>query len=142
MNRLEEKHIEFLRRVASKPNSIHPLGELPMVDADAMAAEGLLIKYNKATGPWYSIGRYGAQYVKDHLTSNDSPELKALAVAYVKSKGYEEEGAAEKIVEREGVETILRSQAEEIRQERQGQKEVSVPMNERGVPEIKFRGPV
>ncbi len=141
MNKLEAKHMEFLRRVAAKPNSIHPLGDMPIADADAMANEGLLIKYNKSTGPWYSIGRYGAQYVKEHLTAGDSPELKALAIAYVKSKGYEEEGAAEKIVEHEGVDLILRSQAEEIRQERQGQKEVSIPMNEQGKPEIKFHKP-
>ncbi len=138
MNKLEAKHMEFLRRVASKPNSIHPLGDFPVAEADAMAAEGLLVKYNKATGPWYSIGRYGAQYVKEHLVGGDSPEMRKLAEAYVVSKGYTEEAAVE-IVDREGVETILRSQAEEMRQGTQ--KEVQIPMNEQGKAEIKFHKP-
>lgn len=137
---LGPKHVEFLRKVASKPNSIHPLGDMNQADADAMANEGLLIKYAKAAGPMYAIGRYGVQYVKEHgmANPNDIPEMVKLAVDYVKSKGYTEEGAAEKIVEQEGVEKILLTQAEELRNSRQ--REVSIPLNEQGKPEIRFKG--
>ena len=137
---LGPKHIEFLRKVASKPNSIHPLGTMNQADADAMAHEGLLIKYAKAAGPMYAIGRYGAQYVKEHgaVKPDESPEMKALAIAYVKDKGYTDEGVAEKIVAEQGVEKILFTQAEEIRQGRQ--REVTIPLNEQGKPEIRYKG--
>jgi hypothetical protein len=138
MDRLEQKHIDFLRICAEAPNRIHQLPEdVSQMDADAMANEGLLIKYNRPTAPQYAIARYGSQFVKEHSTA--SPEMRKLAIAYVMSKiegGSEED--AEKIVNENGVETILRTQAEEMRHG--SQREVKVPTNELGAPEIKFRG--
>lgn len=138
MNKLEQKHINFLRSCAAKPNSIHALPkEVDFMDADAMAKEGLLVKYNKPTGPQYAIGRYGAQFVKEGFGVSISPEMTKLAVDYVTTKGYTKE-AAEKVVIENGVELILQSQAEEMR--RGTQREVVVPLNDQGKPEIKYKG--
>ena len=133
---MNKAQIELLKRCAAKPNSIHEPGEASITDADQLANEGLLIKYNKPLGPMYSIGRFGAQYVKENFSPNGSPEMRKLALAYVVGKGYSEE-QAEEIVDTEGVEKILLTQAEELRSGTQ--REVQVPLNERGEPEIKFR---
>jgi hypothetical protein len=136
MNRLEKHHIDFLRTCAAKPNSIHALPlDVLHIDADAMAAEGLLVKYQKPTGRFYAIARYGAQYVKE--ISEPGPELTDLAVKYVMSKGFEEDKAKE-IVEQHGVNNVLQSQADEMRQG--AQREVTIPTNAQGVPEIKYKG--
>lgn len=135
MQHLGIEHLEFLRKVATKPNSIHPLEDISMEDADTMAIEGLLIKYNKPTGPFYAIGRFGAQYAKEH--AGPSPEMRELAIKYVKSKGYEEEGVAEEIVDREGVEKILFSQAQELRHG--GQRDIQIPTDDKGNTDIKFK---
>jgi spore maturation protein SpmB len=135
MNKLEQYHIDFLRVCATKPNNIHAQPEnISSQDADIMCAEGLLIKYTKPTGRFYAIGRYGAQFIKE--LGNDT-EMTKLAINYVISKGYEE-SAAQEIVTKEGVESILRTQAEEMKQGTQ--REVTVPTNALGKPEIKFRG--
>ena len=136
MDKIEQNHLDFLRKCAGKPNSIHELDEtITQADADQMAQEGLLIRYNKPLGPMYCIGRYGSQYVKE--AGQPGVEMTKLAVKYVVSKGYSEE-AAVVIVADNGVDTILKSQAEEMRQGTQ--REVKVPMNAQGNPEIKFRG--
>lgn len=138
MNRIEQRHIEFLRLCASNSNKVQPLpADVPIMEADALVTEGLLIKYNKPNGPHYAIGRYGSQYVKETYSAPESPDMKKLAVDFVVSKGYEPE-AAETIVENNGVEVILNSQAEELR--KGTQREVTVPMNEQGLPQIKFKG--
>ncbi len=136
MDKLEKEHMDFLRVCAGKPNSTHPLPEnVSLFDAEMMAAEGLLISYHKSTGTHYAIGRYGTQFVKESGFS-ESPEMKKLAVDYVITKGYETE-AAESIVAEHGVEKILGTQAEEIRAG--AQREVKIPVNERGEVEVKFR---
>lgn len=138
MDRLEQKHIDFIRTCAEKPMSIHtlPISISPM-EADAIANEGLLIRYARPTGNRYAIGRYGAQFIKEGYGASESPEMKKLAVDFVVSKGYEEP-AATKIVAEHGVEYILKSQADELREGTQ--KEVKIPTNAQGKAEIKFKG--
>lgn len=135
MDRLGPLHIAFLQHCAEKSNSIHK-SDLPVSELEQMVQEGLLIKYNKPNGLQYCITRAGASVARSY---GASPEITKLAVDYVISKGYEQE-AAEKIVAEHGAESILMSQAEELKGGASGQREVVVPMNEQSKPEIKFRG--
>lgn len=138
MDRLEERHIDFLRTCATEPNRIHPLTEnINVIEAEDLVREGLLIKYVRVDGTKYAIARYGAQYVKELYGSNDSPDLKKLAIDFVITKGYSEANAIE-LVEQVGANAILKSQADEMRQN--SQREVTIPLNEQGKPEIKYKG--
>lgn len=137
MERLEQKHIDFLRTCAASPNRVHSLPEgIDQEDANQLANEGLLVKYNKALGPQYSIARYGAQFVKE-FGATETPEMRKLAVDYVVSKGYSPD-AAEEIVTREGVGTILYSQAEELR--KGNQREVQPPTDANGNVKMQYKG--
>lgn len=138
MDRIEQKHIDFLRTCAASPNKVHSLPlDIDTMEGDALAQEGLLIKYSKPTGAKYSIGRYGTQYVKESYGAIESPDMIKLAVDYIIGKGYSEEDAIAS-VKQHGVEKVLEAQAIEMRQGTQ--REVKVPINEQGQPEIKFRG--
>lgn len=132
MDRLEKKHIDFLRLCAGTPNRTHS-SDLPFDDLRKMVDEGLLIQYNRIPVA-YAITKVGASVAK---TFGASPEIIDLALKYVQSKGFDE-SAAKGIVEEHGAESILQSQATELRQI--GQKEITVPINEQGKPEIKYRG--
>lgn len=136
MEKLEQKHINFLRTCAEKANKIHNVPEgVSIEDADAMAAEGLLIRYNRIPAPMYCIARYGTQFVKE-FGASDTPEMRKLAVAYVMTKGYEEE-AADKIVTENGVAVILDTQAQEMR--KGTQREVQAPTDANGNVDLKFK---
>lgn len=137
MDRLGPEHLEFLTQCSLKPNKIHE-SALPPAELDQMSREGLLIKYG-GTKPRYAISKGGAQFVKDQQSRGSMihPEIRALAIKYVLSKGYEQE-AAEVIVDKQGANEILRVQADELRQGTQ--KEVKIPTNDLGAVEIKFRG--
>lgn len=135
MNRLETNHIDFLRKCASQPNRIHG-SDLPPEDLAQMTNEGLLLSYNKPSGMMYCITHAGGLVAKSY---GESPDLIDIAVKYVISKGYEEE-AARKIVSDNGAEHILKSMAAEQKEGGTGQREVTLPMSETGVPQIKFRG--
>src|SRR3954468_11316101 len=125
MERLGPEHIEFLRTCAAKPVRTHS-SNLPEKDLDLMAAEGLLISYNRATGKQYAITSVGSQVVKSY----GAPEnMIKIARDFVISKGYDPEAAA-KIVSEHGVETILKSKDEELKTLASGQREVTVPMDE------------
>jgi hypothetical protein len=132
MDTLGKDHIDFLRQCASTPNKVHS-SDLPFDDLRKMVDEGLLIQYSRVPVA-YAITKIGVQVAK---TFGASPELIKLATDYVQSKGYDE-SAAKGIVEEHGAESILQSQATELRQT--GQKEITVPINELGKPEIKYRG--
>lgn len=136
MDRLGSEHLEFLTQCALKPNKIHG-SSLPPADLDLMAKEGLLIKYGRLDSR-YAISKYGAQFVKEQQARGEMihPEIRGLAIKYVITKGYEEAAAA-KIVDEQGADEILKIQADELRQGTQ--KEVKIPMNDRGKVEIKFR---
>lgn len=137
MDRLEEKHLEFLRLCASQPNKIHE-SDLPPAELDQMANEGLLIRYG-GVKVRYCISKYGVKLVKDMIARKElvDPKAKEQALDYVKSKGYEK-AVAEKIVEDHGAEVILKSKSEESALETQ--REVKIPTNAQGKPEMKFKG--
>lgn len=137
MDRLGKEHLDFLIQCATSPNKTHS-SELPVAELQQMANEGLLIRYGRSEFK-YAISKQGSQFVKEQQARGQMihPEIKTLAVKYVVTKGYEEE-AAQKIVDEQGANEILRIQAEEMRQG--AQKEVKIPTNEKGMPEIKFRG--
>lgn len=142
MNRLEDKHIEFLRQCAEKPLKVHE-SDLPIEDLDQMVKENLLIKYGAGLRNKYSISRYGTQYVKERLSTKDAPvlpEMRAAALKYVMSKNYDEADANDLIAEW-GVPYLLDAEAKEMRafSQQVGQKDVAIPMNAQGKPEIKFR---
>ena len=142
MNRLEDEHIQFLRQCAEKPLKVHE-SDLPIEDLDQMVKESLLIKYGSGVRTKYSISRFGVQYVKERLSTKDAPvlpEMRAAAVKYVMSKGHDEK-AADAIISEWGVPYLLESEARETRAFSQhvGQRDVVVPRNEQGVPEIRFR---
>jgi hypothetical protein len=139
MDRLEQRHIDFLRTCAGSPNKIHSLPDnVTEMEANAMATEMLLIRYNKIPGKaQYAIGRYGAQFVKEGYGATESPDMIKLAIDYIMGKGYSEAEAMASIGQH-GVEKVLEAQAMEMRQG--SQREVKVPLNEQGKPEIKFRG--
>jgi hypothetical protein len=136
MLKLEEKHHEFLKLCAEKPNKVHE-SDLPAEDLEQMVQEGLIIKYGGVRTK-FAIARYGTQFVKEQITGNGpvSPEITELAVKYVMSKGYSK-AAAQQIVTEHGANYLLKEQAAELRSS--GQKEVKIPVNAQGLSEIRFR---
>lgn len=135
MDRLEDKHVEFLRQCLELPHKIHE-SNLPKPDLDQMVKEGLLIQYNKPEGTRYCISKAGASVARSY---GPSKELIEIAIDYVISRGYERE-AAESIVAKEGAEKILKSKAEFAKEELgTGQKEVTVPLNAQGGTGMTFK---
>lgn len=129
MDRLGDVHLAFLRECAAKPRSTH-LSDLPVEELQQMVDERLLIKYSTRGGS-YAITPGGSQFVK---TLGASPELKKIAVDFVKSKGFNEEEAI-RVVEEHGAERVLKAQDPGAT----GQREIVIPTNEQGKPEIKAR---
>ena len=143
MNRLEDKHVVFLKQCADKPQKTHE-SDLPVEDLEQMVKESLLIKYGGVTNR-YSISRYGTQYVKERISNGKDvgpvlPEMRAAAVKYVMSHGHDKQNA-EALVDEWGVNYLLEAQAKEVRANQQvvGQRDIQIPRNEQGVPEIRFR---
>lgn len=135
MNRLEKKHIDFLIKCTKEPNKVHS-SDLPPADLKQMADEGLLIGYNRIP-PQYAISKYGAQYIKEETARTPGPEMRELAIKYVISKDYSAE-EAEQIVDQEGVDKILATQAEEMRHSTQ--QEVKPPTDDKGNVTMRFKG--
>lgn len=136
MEKLEQVHLDFLRKCAEQPNKIHSSTDVPAKDLEQMTNEGLLIKYNKIPVQ-YAISHYGAQYIKAQ-GSPETPEMKKLAKEYVMGKIHCTEAEAEEVVAQNGVEAIFNTQSEE--RLAGSQREVKVPVDARGKADIKFRG--
>lgn len=137
MERIEQKHVDFLKLCADTPNRIHKVPEgMDPADASALSVEGLLIQYNKPGGAQYAITGDGSRFIQS-FGATDTPEMVKLAVAYVMTKGYDEE-AAQTIVKDNGCAIILKSQVEEESGNRQ--REVKLPTDANGNTRMQFRG--
>ena len=135
MKRLEQKHIDFLRKCAGANTTQVPDEPIDKADLDQMVKEGLLIEY-RGIETRYTVTQNGSRFARDF---GASPELEKIAIEYVKSKGYSQE-AAEKIVKENGAEVILKSKQQEDGPT-EGQRGLRVPTDDMGKPAMKFYKP-
>lgn len=136
MDRLGDKHIKFIKKCATDDKHTHlPDDIIPKDELNLMVSEGILIEY-VGTPTKYAVTRQGSALAASF--SLETPELKNIAIEFVKSKGYNQ-ADAESIVKEHGAEHILKSKVAEDKLDRKGQREVTVPSNEQGKHEIKFR---
>jgi len=123
MNKLGDKHIEFLRACAKDAGHTHAADGIPKDDLDLMVKEGLLIEYNRGGRYEYAITPVGVNVA---ASFGDSAEAIEMAVKFVMTKGYDEAGAR-RLVAENGAKKIFEAKAAEERGNASGQREIKAP---------------
>ena len=123
MDKLGEKHIEFLREAAADSGHTHEAVGIDKADLDLMVKEGLLIQYNRGGRYEYAITQIGIQVA---ASFGDPPELTDMAVKFVMTKGLSE-AEARKVVATHGAKKVFEAKEAEERGDVTGQREIKAP---------------